>query len=148
MIAKSLVTLVITLQEQPSLYYYPHPPIGQNFKRWIHEWKLMQHLENCLPTDRQPDLPTTEDYFSFQLSSKIIVFLYCRYKMKYNCSRVSVFKTELSICFFGRGKCRKGRNLSKCNDLDCTIHIVNVLWLKLQRLSVIYLVLYIMEWKK
>ena len=56
-----LITLLVTFQWQPSL---PPFSLGHNFDRLIHEWKLMQHLEICLPSD----LPTTEAYFSFQLT--------------------------------------------------------------------------------
>ena len=59
-----LITLLVTFQWQPSL---PPFPLGHNFDRLINELKLMQHLEICLPSE----LPTTEAYFSFQLTFKI-----------------------------------------------------------------------------
>ena len=61
----------------------------------------MQHLEICLQTDY---LPTTEALFSFQLSFKIIVFLYCCHKIKYNCCKFifQFIKTELFIWFSSR----------------------------------------------
>ena len=57
----------------------------------------MQHLEICLPSD----LPTTEAYFSFQLTFKIAVFSSYQHKMDHNCCRVSysVFQTEFEFGF-------------------------------------------------
>ena len=75
----------------------------------------MQDLEICLPTD----LPTTEGYFSFQWSFKIVAFLYCHHKMKYYSFRVSssvlIFKTELFInLVFGWGKCHTNGFIDGC----------------------------------
>ena len=75
-------------QEQPSLSLKtpppPHPPthLVKIFTGEFIWMKLMQHLqvEICLLTD----LPTTEDYFSFQLSFKIIVLLYYRYMCRWH----------------------------------------------------------------
>ena len=85
---------LVALQEQPSLSRC------QNFDRWIYAWKLMQHLEICLPT--------TEAFFPFQLSFTIILFLKCRHKIKYHCCQVSfsVFPNWIVSLVFRRGKCR------------------------------------------
>ena len=42
-----------------------------------------------------------EAYFSFQLGFKIIEFLYCHHKMKYNCCQVSFYCFSKLICLFG-----------------------------------------------
>ena len=57
----------------------------------------MQLLEVCLPTDLQ----TTEAYFSFHLSFKMIVFMYYLHKMKYNCCQVYIFCFSKLNCLFG-----------------------------------------------
>ena len=104
----TLVTLLVTLQEQPSLT----SPLGQNFDRLYHAWKRMQHLEVCLPTDLQ----TSNAHFSFHLSFKMIVFMYCLHKMKYNCGQVSffsVFENWIVYLVFRRGKCRR-ESVQKC----------------------------------
>ena len=57
--------------------------------------KLLQHLENCLPSVY---LPTTEAFFTFQSSFIIIVFLYGRHKIKDNyCLLFRFLKTGLFI---------------------------------------------------
>lgn len=96
--------------EQPSLSL---PPLGQMFGRWIHMWKLMQHLEICLSTDY---LPATEAYFSYlQLRFKIGMFLYCHHKMKFNSVVKHLFqffkKTEcllINYWFFIEERVTKG----------------------------------------
>ena len=40
----------------------------------------------AIPCSPRGYLPTTEAFFTFQLSLKIIVFLNCRHKMKYDCN--------------------------------------------------------------
>ena len=96
-----LITLLVTLQWQPSLASFP---LGHNFDRLIREWKLMQHLEICLPSD----LPTTEAYFSFQLTFKFRVLILPTQNGPQLLSNFffSFSKLNLSLGFRGR-KCRK-----------------------------------------
>ena len=96
-----LITLLVTLQWQPSLTSFP---LGHNFDRLIREWKLMQHLEICLPSD----LPTTEAYFSFQLTFKFRVLILPTQNGPQLLSNFffSFSKLNLSLGFRGR-KCRK-----------------------------------------
>ena len=77
------------IQGQPSLA----APLGQNADTRINGWKLIQHLEICLPID----LRTTEAYFFISVSFKIIEFLCCRYK-----------KNELFIWFCVEESVAKG----------------------------------------
>ena len=96
-----LITLLVTLQWQPSLASFL---LGHNFDRLIREWKHMQHLEICLPSD----LPTTEAYFSFQLTFKFRVLLLPTQNGPQLLSNFffSFSKLNLSLGFRGR-KCRK-----------------------------------------
>ena len=96
-----LITLLVTLQWQPSLASFL---LGHNFDRLIREWKHMQHLEICLPSD----LPTTEAYFSFQLTFKFRVLILPTQNGPQLLSNFffSFSKLNLSLGFRGR-KCRK-----------------------------------------
>lgn len=72
-------------QEQPSL---PSPHLVKILK--VNSWmKLMQHLKICLPKD----VTTTEAYFAFQLTFKIVVFL--SFATKWNTTAVKFLFSEV-----------------------------------------------------
>ena len=113
-----LITLLVTLQWQPSL---PPFPLSHNFDRLIHEWKLMQHLEICLPSG----LPTTEAYFSFQLTFKIAVSSSYHHKMDHNCCRISfsVFQNWIWVWVFVEESVEKGFIDDCVWDSSCRIFL-------------------------
>ena len=57
----------------------------------------------AIPCSPRGYLPTTEAFFTFQLSLKIIVFLNCRHKMKYNCDYFTdrIVNLQKKLRFFG-----------------------------------------------